>query len=65
MKDCHVIDEEAPEYPKIASFETVAECEGYIIGLFNSSPEERAKVERGGFGIDAPEHKTNPPRRSP
>lgn len=41
-RDCHVVDEEAPGFPVVASLPDVA------------------KVERGGYGIDAPESKVNP-----
>lgn len=56
MKNCHVIDEEGVDFPKLASFETVAECEAYITDLEKVQPD---KVHRGGFGIDTPEEKVN------
>jgi hypothetical protein len=54
MKDCHVIDEGT--LSKLASFATVRECEEFIGQLEKVQPH---KVRRGGFGIDAPDHKVN------
>jgi hypothetical protein len=34
---------------------TIKEAEAFIASLWESSPEQRAKVERGDYGIDAPE----------
>lgn len=54
-RDCHVIDEEQ-DHRKVASFGSVAECEQFIAMREKVEP---SKVHRGGYGIDAPEDKTN------
>lgn len=54
MKNVHVVDEELAEPAIIASFDTVAQAEDYIAEL-----PDLDKVERGGYGIDAPENKIN------
>jgi hypothetical protein len=59
-RDCHVVDEEN-HLATLGSFTSVAECEEHIAKLEVLDPD---KVHRGGFGIDAPEHKTNPNRRA-
>lgn len=52
-KQVHVIDEEAMPQPSIiASFSSIQQAENYIASL---EVAQKAKVLRGGFGIDAPE----------
>lgn len=55
--DVFVVDEEAMPEPRIlAAFTSVSAAEHFVAAL---EKHQAAKVHRGGFGIDAPEHKIN------
>jgi hypothetical protein len=50
LKPVFVVDEESEGFTVLKRFGTIAEAEAYIAQL-----PDKDKVERGGYGIDAPE----------
>jgi hypothetical protein len=50
-----VIDEESAGFTVLARFATIADAEAHIAAM-----TDKAKVARGGYGIDAPEAMLNP-----
>lgn len=50
-----VVDEESEELKILKRFHTISEAEIFIANL-----PDKAKVLRGGYGIDAPEELLNP-----
>jgi hypothetical protein len=57
-KPVAVMDERGVPFKTVARFNTIAEAEACIVGLHWM---DKASVEAGLFGIDAPESMINPP----
>lgn len=61
-----VVDEESAKADRrvrvVHRCASVAEAEAWIEEAAKGNTDTLAKVERGGYGIDAPEEMVNPPR---